>query len=258
MVALTAAAYREAIANGKVGQRGGHVAKCTSPATASKPLSAAQLERAYGASGKSSPQRTLTPQSSCADLETSSSSAASQRDASELAPRVQVAERPMPAWLRRDRPAYDSSASAASTPPAMPAWLCRDRPTDSSSGSSPAPAPSNARSVRKGGAFAAEMRPRALFQESASGGTRSNLRARGDAVLASVGVGPAPFAGAGQSPSPPSMWWPGNHATGGELDAGYYGGMQSGGFDAWNELPMKVDVDSFATSRFALAPPPGL
>lgn len=132
--------------------------------------------------------------------------------------------------------------------------------------------------------------------------TRSDLQARGDAVLESVSRGPvaasseaalghltvatiAPGArnalrkgGWGgcnavapqpwqQSPrplSPPGMWWPGyaDSARAFDMDCSIQsGGLDQdsvGAFPCWDEQPMKVDLDSLASARITVAPPPGL
>jgi len=66
-----------------------------------------------------------------------------------------------------------------------------------------------------------------------------------------------------QPPSPPGMWWRG-YADTAHVDLDY--SSQSGGLGqdttealpVLDELPMKVDLDSLASARFTIAPPPGL
>lgn len=180
----------------------------------------------------------------------------------------------------------------------MPAWLRQNADI------------ANSRKGAVGGARPGSIRDnlRARGQESMMavlGGdadkvTRSDLQARGDAVLESVRRGPtaassevalghltvatiAPGARNAlrmggwrgcnavarqpwqQSPrplSPPGMWWPGytDSAQAFDLDSS----NRSGGFDgvgvftSWDEQPMKVDLDSLASARITVAPPPGL
>lgn len=281
MVALTAAAYREAMQNTNVGEQGksrrnrGRSTN-TPPTIMAKPLSEVHLKEMCGSSGQSSPQRTLTPQSSCADLETASSGTSSQRDFVEPAPQLQRESQTMPAWLRQNAPAANSRKAA--TGGARPGSI-RD-------------------SLRARG----QESMMAVLGGDADKITRSDLQARGDAVLESVRRGPgagsseaalghltvatiAPGARSAlrmggwsgcntaapqlwqQSPrplSPPGMWWPGypDSARAFDMDGSIQGGGLDqdsvGAFSCWEEQPMKVDLDSLASARISLAPPPGL
>lgn len=191
----------------------------------------------------------------------------------------------------------------------MPSWLCQNGPMVSSG--KIAAGDTRAGQIGGGkGSIRDTLRARgqesmmAVLGGDADKLTRSDLRARGDAVLASVrgggGAGSneatpghltvatmAPSArnalrmGAGrlggcgaaapefwqqssQPLSPPGMWWPGCADSPQVLNAGC--SAQGGGHNQdsagtcpiWGELPMKVDLDSLASARFALTPPPGL
>jgi len=270
MVALTAAAYREAMQNTNVAEQGKsrktnrrRATQNTPPTIVTKPLSEAHLKDVYGTSGHSTPQRTLTPQSSCADLETSSSSASSQRDFVESASRAQREEQTIPCWLRQNGPVVNTRKTAAGG--VGPGQVCGGKG-----------------SIRDTLRARGQESMMAVLGGDADKLTRLDLQARGDAVLASVrgspgagsseatlghltvatmapgarnalrqGVGGWSGCGAAapqlwqQSPqpySPPGMWWPGCAES-----------ALSPDFD---DQPMKVNLDSSAL--FALAPPPGL
>jgi hypothetical protein len=236
----------------------------------------AHLKEMCGSSGQSSPQRTLTPQSSCADLETSSSGASSHRDSVEVAPQPQREGQTMPSWLRQNGPVVNSRKTATG-------------------GARPG-------SIRDNLRARGQESMMAVLGGDADKITRSDLQARGDAVLESVRKGP----GAGSSEatlghltvatiapgarnalrvgswsgcnavasqawqqssrplSPPGMWWPGYADSTRAFDMDY--SIQSGGLDqdsigafsCWDEQPMKVDLDSLASARITVAPPPGL
>ena len=186
----------------------------------------------------------------------------------------------MPAWLRQNGPVVNSRKIA--TGGVRPSQVCGGK-----------------------GSIRDTLRARghesmiAVLEGDADKLTRSDLQARGDAVLASVRGGPGAssseatlgnltvatmvpgarsalrmgvggWSGCGvtapqlwqQSPqplSPPGMWWPGcaDSARGLNADCGI-NQDSTGTFPVRDELPMKVDLDSLASARFTLAPPPGL
>jgi len=267
MVALTAATYREAMQNTNVGEQGksrkqnrGRPTQKTPQAIMAKPLSEARLKDVYGTSGNSTPQPTLTPQSSCADLDTSSSSASSQRDFVECVSRPQREEQTMPCWLRQNGSMENS---------------CKTAQVYGGKGS-----------IRDSLRARGQQSMMAVLGGDVDQLTRFDLQARGDAVLASVrespgsgsseamlghltvatmlpgarnalrmGGGGGGWSGCGavapqlwqQSPqpfSPPGMWWPGCADN-----------VRLPDFD---DQPMKVNLDGCPSAMFTLAPPPGL
>jgi len=191
----------------------------------------------------------------------------------------------------------------------MPSWLRQNGPVvntrkTETGGAQPCHVSGGMGSIRDNLRARGQESMMAVLGGDADRLTRSDLQARGDAVLASVCRGPssgssevalghltvatiAPgarsalrrgvggWSGCGaaapqlwqQSPrplSPPGMWWPGYPDTAPALNMDYStqsGGLDqdsTGAFPVWGELPMKVDVESLASARFTVAPPPGL
>jgi len=118
-------------------------------------------------------------------------------------------------------------------------------------------------SVRRGpGAGSTEAALGNLTVATIAPGARNALRSGGwsgcDAVAPQLWQqSPRPL-------SPPGMWWPGYADTDRAFNTDC--SIQSGGLDhdsigafpCWDEQPMKVDLDSLASARITVAPPPGL